>query len=105
MCTMDPEWDLLQMIHSLMAKMKDQPELDWVHSHQDDNPDVDITKSSGATKFNMKADALATQEMDQLDLNPKVPHTLDLSLQVFLHQRVTTITRDYKVSMGNNIQL
>ena len=39
-CTMDSEWDLLQVIHNLMAKMKERPELKWVRSHQDDDPDI-----------------------------------------------------------------
>ena len=102
-CTMDPEWDLFQAIHSLMAKMKDQPKLDWVGSHQDDDPDVDIKKISVATKLNIQADVLATQGLDRLDSNSRVP--LDLSSKVLLHQWGQTITRDYKVSMHNNIQL
>ena len=32
-CTIDPEWDELQAIHTVMGKMKEQPELEWVHSH------------------------------------------------------------------------
>ena len=29
-CTMDLEWDVLQEIHTVMDKKKDQPELEWV---------------------------------------------------------------------------
>ena len=86
-----------------MATMKESPELEWVHSHQDDNPDVDIEKLSDATKLNIKADALATQGLDRLESNPKVP--MDPSLEVLLHQRGRTITRDYKVTTKSNIQL
>ena len=32
-CAMDPEWDILQAIHRVMSKMKEQPKLEWVHSH------------------------------------------------------------------------
>ena len=35
-CTMDPEWDVLQSIHTVMSEMKEQPELVWVRNHQDD---------------------------------------------------------------------
>ena len=51
----------------LMAKMKERPELDWVRSHQDDDPDVDITKLPVATKLNIKVNVLATQDLDRLD--------------------------------------
>ena len=102
-CVMDPEWDSLQVIHRLMAKMKERPELEWVHSHQDDDSNVDITKLSFATKLNIKADALATQGLDKFESNPRVP--MDRSSEVLLHQRGQTITRDYKVSMRSNIQL
>ena len=41
-CTMDPEWDILQAIHRVMSKMKEQPTMEWVRSHQDDDPNEDI---------------------------------------------------------------
>mmetsp|Transcript_55686 Transcript_55686/g.62234 ORF Transcript_55686/g.62234 Transcript_55686/m.62234 type:complete len:103 (-) Transcript_55686:305-613(-) len=86
-----------------MAKMKERPKLERVRSHQDDDPDFDITKLSVATQLNIKADALATQGLDRLNLKPRVP--LDPTSEVFLHQRGRTITRDYKGSMHNNIQI
>ena len=72
-------------------------------SHQDDDSDVDITKLSVGTKLNIKADALATQGLDKLELNSTVP--MNPPSEVLLHQRGRTITRDYKVSMRSNIQL
>ena len=102
-CTMDSEWDILQVIHNLLAKMKEQPKLEWVWSHQDDNPDIDITKLSNATQLNIKADVLAAQGLDRLNSKPRVP--LDLSSEAFFHQQGHTITRGYKVSMHNNIQI
>ena len=59
-CAMDPEWDLIQAIHKVMSKMKEQPELEWVRSHQDDDPDEDILKLDKSAQLNIKADALAT---------------------------------------------
>ena len=100
-CAMDPEWDLLQAIHRLMRKMKEQPELEWVRSHQDDDPDEDISKLSEAAQLNIKADVLATQVLHKLKSNPRVP--IDPSAEVLLHQQGRTITRDYKVSMRGNI--
>ena len=60
-CAMDPEWDILQAIHRVMSKMKEQPKLEWVRSHQDDDPDEVISKLSEAAQLNIKADTLATQ--------------------------------------------
>ena len=100
---MDPEWDLLQVIHKLMAKMKERLELGWISSHQDHDPDFDITKLSVAIKLNIKTDALATQGLDRLESNPRVL-TNPLS-EVLLHQWGRTITKDYKLSMRSNIQL
>ena len=102
-CAMDPEWGLSQVIHRLMSKMKEKPKFEWVRSHQDDDPDVDITKLSVGIKINIKADTLATQGINRLESNQRM--SIDLSLEVLLHQRDRNITRYYKVSMRGNIQL
>ena len=47
-CAMDPEWDLLQVMHIVIDKTKERPELKWVHMHQDDNPEEHISKLSEA---------------------------------------------------------
>ena len=73
--------------------MKERPELEWVCSHQDDDPEEDILKLSEAAQLNIEADALATQGLDKLDSNPRVP--MDPSAEVLLHQRRRTITRNY----------
>ena len=100
-CMMDPEWDVIQVIHRLMATMKERPELELVRSHQDDDPDIDIEKLSDVTKLNIKADALATQGLDRLESNPRVP--MDPSSEVLLHQQGRTIPRGFKVIMRSNI--
>ena len=96
-CTMDPEWDLLQVIHRVMGKMKEKPKLEWVRSHQGDDADEDITKLSDTAQLNIKADTLATQGVDKLKSNSWVP--MDPSAKVLLHQRGRIITKNYKVSM------
>ena len=101
-CTMDPEWDVLQVIHRVIDKLKEKPELEWVHSHQDDDPE-DVSKLDKAAQLNIKVDALATQGLNTMESNLKVP--IDPSSEVLRHNRVRTITRDYKVSIQNNIQL
>ena len=35
--------------------MKERPELEWVRSHQDDDPDEDITKLLDAAQLNIKS--------------------------------------------------
>ena len=102
-CAMDPGWNLLHAIHRVVSKMKEQPELEYVHSHQDDNLDEDNSKLSEAAQLNIKADTLATQRLNKLGSNPRVP--MDPSAEVLLHQRGRTITRDYKMSIWGNIQL
>ena len=84
-CAMDPEWDLLQVIHRLMTKMKERLELEWVCNHQDDNPEVDITKLSVVTQLNINTDTLVTQGLDRLESNPRV--LIDPTSEVLLHQR------------------
>ena len=59
--------------------------MEWVRSHQDD-PDVDFTKLSIATKLNIKADVIATQGLDKLESNPRVP--MDPSVEVLFTNRV-----------------
>ena len=100
--TMDPEWDVLQTIRTVMGKMKKKPKLEWIRSHQDDDPDEDISKLDGTTQLNTKADALATKGLNKFESNPKVP--MDPTTEVLLHLRGKTITKDYKVSIRNNIQ-
>ena len=84
---MDPEWDVLQAIHTVMDKMKEKPELEWVRSHQDDN---EVSELNQAAQLNIEADALATQGLNTLDSRPKVP--MDPTLEVLLHHRGQTIT-------------
>ena len=67
-----------------MGKMKEQPPLEWVRRHQDDDPEEDISKLSEAAQLNIKADPLATQGLNQLASNPIVP--LDPSAEVLLPQ-------------------
>ena len=93
-CTIDPEWDVLQAIHTVMNKMKEKPELEWVRSHQDDDQVLELDQ---AAQLNIKADALATQGLNTLDSRPKVP--MDPTSEVLLHHWGRTITQDYKVSI------
>ena len=41
-----------------MGKLKEKPELEWVRSHHDDDPDEDIAKLDEAAQLNIKVDAL-----------------------------------------------
>ena len=57
---MDSEWDILQILHKLMNQMKERSTLEWVASHQDDDPTVDIETLSTGMQLNIKTDELAT---------------------------------------------
>ena len=60
-CTMDSEWDILQVLHRLMNRMNTRPVLEWVASHQDDDHTIDINDFFKCTQLNIKADTLATK--------------------------------------------
>ena len=64
--------------------MKESPKLEWVHNHQDNDPNVETTKLSDAIKLNIKANVLATQGLDKLESNPQV--RMDPSAEVLIHQ-------------------
>ena len=86
-----------------MNQMNERPILEWVTSHQDDDPTVDIKDLSKGTQLNIKANELATKGLQQLHTKPKV--SLDPILNVILHQAGRTITRDLKSTLRSNIQL
>ena len=98
---MDSEWDIIQVLHRLKNKMKEQLELEWIQSHQDDDPTTDIKTLPVGTQPNIKTDELAAQGLNQLKLKPIVP--LDSSSEVMLNQQGQRITRDHKVSIRNTI--
>ena len=77
--------------------MKEIPVLEWVASHQDDDPTNDITMLSKGTQLNIKVDELITKGLQQLHTKPKVP--IDPSSEVLLHHDGRTITRDLKTTL------
>ena len=48
------------------SKKNERPELNFVHSHQDDDPDVDIKTLPDAIKLKRKSNVLVTQGLDRL---------------------------------------
>ena len=59
---MDSEWDMLQVIHRLMTKKKKRPELHWVQSHQDNDPDIDIKTLSVGIQLIIKNRCISNLE-------------------------------------------
>ena len=96
-CVMDLKWDILQVLHQLTKPMKEHLVLEWLASHQDDDPTIDITKLSKGTQLNIKADELATKVQQRLHTKLKVP--LDPLSEVLLHHNGRTITRDLKTTL------
>ena len=82
-CTMDPKWDILQALHRLMNQMNTRPVLEWVASHQDDDPTIDINKLSQSNQLNIKADELVMKGLNRLHTKPKVP--LDPASEILIH--------------------
>ena len=100
---MDSDWDILQVLHQLMNQMNERPVLEWVTSHQDDDPTIDINDLSQGIELNIRADGLATKGLQQLHTKPNVP--LDPTSEVLIHQGGRTITRDLKSTHRSKIQL
>ena len=87
---LDPRW-------TIIPKPPPKPgrwELEWVASHQDDDPNIDLSNLPTGTKLNILADELATEGLNKLHTKPKVP--LDPSSAVLLHHKGSTLTRDIK---------
>ena len=65
-----PDWDVLQAIHNELKWFPPQSTIDWIESHQDDNPNI----------VNVHVDELATVGLNSLPPKPHVP--LDPSVKI-----------------------
>ena len=63
-----PDWDVLQALHNKLKWFPQQPTIDWIESHQDDNPNIVLPIS---VQLNIHADELATIGLNNL---PPKPH-------------------------------
>ena len=70
--TMDSEWDILQALHWLMNQMNDWPKLEWVASHQDDDPTIDTTALSTETQIKLQTDMIISKGLQRLHTKPKL---------------------------------
>ena len=64
------DWDVLQAVHNKLKWFPQQPTIDWIESHQDDNPDIVL---SIPVQLNVHADELATKGLNCLPPKPHVP--------------------------------
>ena len=79
------------------------PILEWVASHQDDDPNIEINNLTLGAQLNIAADKLATYTLKSFHPKPRVP--MDPSSEVLFHYKNRTITRDFKHTMRINISL
>ena len=84
-----PDWDVLQAVYNELKWFSKQPTIDWIKSHQDDNPDIVL---SIPVQLNVHADKLATKGLNCLLPKPHVP--LDPSVKIQLNFGGGTVTRN-----------
>jgi hypothetical protein len=99
---LDSEWDVLSALHRALQWFKTYPKISWVKSHQDDK--VYDTKEMPLDAYlNSEADELATIGLKRLQEKPVVP--MDPNAVVQFHIAGRTITRDFKTTLRETIQL
>jgi hypothetical protein len=99
---LDSEWDVLSALHKALQWFKTYPKISWVKSHQDDKV-YDVTEMPLDAYLNSEADELATIGLKRLQKKPLVPMDPETAIQFHICGR--TITRDFKRTVGEIIQL
>ena len=56
-----PNWDVLQAVFNELKWFPKKPSIEWLQSHQDDNPN---TVQSIPVQLNVRADELATKGLN-----------------------------------------
>ena len=101
--TLNSEWDVLSALNTTIKEFPTVPILEWVASHQDDDPTTNINNLTLGAQLNIAADELATYALQSFHPKPRVP--MDPSSEVLFHYKNRTITRDFKHTMRINISL
>ena len=95
-----PDWDVLQAVFNELKWFPKKPSIDWLQSHQDDNPNI---VQSIPVQLNVCADELATEGLNRLPPKPHVP--LDPSAKIQLNYRGKTVTRNIPQFLRENLLL
>ena len=95
-----PDWDVLQAVFNELKWFPEKPSIDWLQSHQDDNPNI---VQSIPVQLNVCADELATEGLNRLPPKPHVP--LDPSAKIQLNYRGKTVTRNIPQFLRENLLL
>ena len=69
----DSEWDVLYALHKTINTFPATISVEWVASHQDDDPNVTIIDLSLGAQLNIQADKLATTGLHESKMKPIVP--------------------------------
>jgi hypothetical protein len=99
---LDSEWDVLSALHRALQWFKIYPKISWVKSHQDDKV-FDATEMPIDAYLRSEADKLATTVLKRLQEKPIAP--FDPKMIIQFHIREKTITRDFKKTVKEIIQL
>jgi hypothetical protein len=99
---LDSEWDVLSALHRALQWFTKYPKINWVKSHQDDKV-YDTTEMPLDAYLNSEADELATTGLKRLQGKPIIPMDPHTSIQ--FHIRGRTITRDFKRTVREIVQL
>jgi hypothetical protein len=99
---LDPEWNVLSALHRSLKWFNTYPKINWVKSHQD-NKVYDVTAMPIDAYLNSVADERATIGLKRLQEKSLVP--MDPETVIQFHIRGRTITRDFKKTVHETIQL
>lgn len=84
-----PDWDVFQALYNELKWFPQQPTIDWIESHQDDNPN---SVPPITVQLNIHTDELATISLNNLP--PKLHVPLDPLVKIQLNFDGGTITRN-----------
>ena len=94
------DWDVLQAVYNKLKWFPKQPTINWIESHQDDNPDIVL---SIPVQLNVHADKLTTKGLNCLPPKPHVP--LDPLVKIQLNFCGGTITRNIPYFLREKLPL
>merc|ERR1711884_564621 len=83
-----PDWGVLQALHTELKWFPQNSTIDWIQSHQDDNPNIVLPIP---VKLNVLADKLAILRLNNLPSKIHVP--FDPSVKIQLNFAGVTVTQ------------
>jgi hypothetical protein len=100
---LDSEWDVLSALHRALQWFKRYPRIKWKKGNQDNIKVFEKTEMPLDSYLNSEADKLATTGLKKLREKPTIP--MDPNTEVQFHIQGRTITRDFKRTVREIIQI